>query len=417
MLTCLLRPHAHRVDNFQVTSAWLAAAAASYPVHLTLNRQEYYPTNQSFSYRRPPVVSAVLPASGPLAGGTRVVITGTNLGGGTHYKCRFGGVPPGLVPPRGSEPLAQFITDAELLGADADADAALIPLPFGATFGASRVACFAPNASVVGDAVVTLELSLNGQDYTADGVSFTRHAPGLDRIYPSSGPHLGFAVELSGADLANGTRYRCRFQAPHLAPAERVVADAALDVAAVAGGREGAHGAVACTVPTGLSTVVHDVSVSLNAQQFTPSGWVDGLQGEVMRRSSNSVYLVVNCTGEAPVAWARLCTGPTKCLFPEHELHRTSRPFSPCTGGAATLPRGKAHGALTLGRPRRWRYRRDGDGCQPHAGSYETPASTRAHSTPATLTRETNATAPRRPIRRAALPHLRCRRSRPSCTT
>lgn len=312
VLTCLLRPHAHRVDNFQVTSAWLAAAAASYPVHLTLNRQEYYPTNQSFSYRRPPVVSAVLPASGPLAGGTRVVITGTNLGGGTHYKCRFGGVPPGLVPPRGSEPLAQFITDAELLGADADADAALIPLPFGATFGASRVACFAPNASVVGDAVVTLELSLNGQDYTADGVSFTRHAPGLDRIYPSSGPHLGFAVELSGADLANGTRYRCRFQALHLAPAERVVADAALDVAAVAGGREGAHGAVACTVPTGLLAVVHDVSVSLNAQQFTPSGWVDGLQGEVTCRSSNSVYLVVNCTGEAPVAWARICTGPTQ---------------------------------------------------------------------------------------------------------
>ena len=324
----------HWVDNFRVSSAWLAAAA-SYPVHITLNRQEYYDTNQSFTYRRPPVLSAVLPASGPRAGGTRVILSGSNLDLGTHYKCRFGGAPPGVLPPLGSEPLEQFMTDALPLGPDAASDAALAPLRYGATFGASSVACFAPNTSTVPDAIVALELTLNGQDYTSDGLAFSRHTPGVDRIYPTSGPHLGFAVVLSGAGLSNGTAYRCRFQAPHLASGclrsceqgaccrahpseaegdgwlpttrqpqaatgcvqrygegnnpctadERVIVAASFDAAAVfpAPGpppASAASEAVACSVP-GLRAVPHNVSVSLNAQQFTPSGWVAGLQGEV----------------------------------------------------------------------------------------------------------------------------------------
>ena len=318
----------HWIDNFKMTSAWLAAAPVSYPVHITLNRQEYYDTNQTFTYRRPPVLSSVLPASGQRAGGTRVVLSGTNLDRGTHYKCRFGGVPPGIVPPLGSEPLEQFMSDAVHLGPDTAADAALTPLPFGATFGASSVACFAPNTSEVPDAVVALELSVNGQDYTSNGLAFARHAPGVDRIYPTSGPHIGFAVVLSGADLSNGTAYRCRFQAPHLAsgclqscdqgaccrshPSEaeegrqpRAAADCvqrygagnnpcASDERAVVGASFDAHAslpaapppspapseAVACMVPR-LRAVPHNVSVSLNAQQFTPSGWVAALQGEV----------------------------------------------------------------------------------------------------------------------------------------
>ena len=40
----------HWIDNFQITSAWLAAAPATYPVFITLNRQEYYDTNHTFSY-------------------------------------------------------------------------------------------------------------------------------------------------------------------------------------------------------------------------------------------------------------------------------------------------------------------------------------------------------------------------------
>jgi hypothetical protein len=157
----------HWIDNLKMSSAWLAAAPAPYPVHITLNRQEYYDTNQTFTYRRPPVLSSVLPASGPRAGGTRVVLSGANLDRGTHYKCRFGGVPPGIVPPLGAEPLEQFMSDAVHLGPDTAADAALAPLPFGATFGAASVACFAPNTSEVADAVVSLELSVNGQDYTS----------------------------------------------------------------------------------------------------------------------------------------------------------------------------------------------------------------------------------------------------------
>ena len=39
----------------------------------------------------PLVLSAVSPSAGPLHGGTAVTITGANLGGGTAYRCRFGG--------------------------------------------------------------------------------------------------------------------------------------------------------------------------------------------------------------------------------------------------------------------------------------------------------------------------------------
>ena len=44
---------------------------------------------------------------------------------------------------------------------------------------------------------------------------------------------------------------------------------AALDVAAVASGRRGAHPAIVCAFPPGLRATIHNVSVSLNAQQYS----------------------------------------------------------------------------------------------------------------------------------------------------
>ena len=71
------------------------------PVRLTRNGQDYLSVAPSpFTYYGHPVISAITPPSGPLAGGTRLLFAGDDLFGGSDYTCRFG--PPAstlLVPP------------------------------------------------------------------------------------------------------------------------------------------------------------------------------------------------------------------------------------------------------------------------------------------------------------------------------
>ena len=61
---------------------------------MSLNRQDYTEGLASFSYTRNFTLAAVLPASGPLAGGTAITIQGVTpdaLGGGDDYRCRWSG--------------------------------------------------------------------------------------------------------------------------------------------------------------------------------------------------------------------------------------------------------------------------------------------------------------------------------------
>jgi hypothetical protein len=219
---------AHWVDNLVIQGANLSLGV-EFPVALTLNRREVYETGQTFRYAPSPVLSRIHPTGGPLAGGTVVSLFGVNLANGTHYKCRFGGEAPtpalggpvldGPVP--GSLPLEQFMTPATYTG-DAKLAAGPSYAAFGEVLGAGVVRCVSPNVSAfvepnrtaTGD-VVTLELSVNGQEYTQQSHSFSRYAPILTAVYPMSGPLAGaFRIELSGANLANGSEYRCRFELP-----------------------------------------------------------------------------------------------------------------------------------------------------------------------------------------------------------
>ena len=62
---------------------------------------------------------------------------------------------------------------------------------------------------------MSLELSLNGQEYTRSGLNFTRYAPVITSVYPLTGPRSGgFRIELGGTDLTAGSAYRCRFELP-----------------------------------------------------------------------------------------------------------------------------------------------------------------------------------------------------------
>ena len=226
----------HWVDNV-VLSSFALAKPTAYPLSLTLNRQQFYNASATFAYRPPPVISAVHPRSGPRAGATAVTLYGANLEGGTDYKCRFG-APHAAGRPGGRRsvydrsesaaggvytwatnhsrlPLEQFMTAATYVPT---AD-----LPYAGrrqVFGAGSVVCESPNASVVGphdgpDDVIALEVALNGRDYTV-GLNFSRHAPELKAVYPTSGPDAGFVIELSGEALTEGTAYRCRFEATYL---------------------------------------------------------------------------------------------------------------------------------------------------------------------------------------------------------
>ena len=335
---------AHWVDQLVITSSNLSLWDA-YPVALTLNRREYYPTlshyptnDAHFAYAPPPILSEVRPVGGPRAGGTVVTLYGVNLNNGTHYKCRWGGPRPTAVlggrvllgPVPGSLPLEQYMTPATYVG---DVSVRGETSQYRQVLGAGAVSCVSPNVTAIGEGVVPLELSLNGQEYTHQGLTFTRYAPVLTGVYPTTGPLSGgFLIELAGTDLANGSDYRCRFEVPSNAawagglggwpappppyesssgsgeagsgsgegarrlseggsgsgeegsgegradvPPPRtpstITVPAQLVRNATTAGRAGTHDAIVCAVPAGVELFDDSgeihVAVSLNAQQFT----------------------------------------------------------------------------------------------------------------------------------------------------
>ena len=80
------------------------------------------------------------------------------------------------------------------------------------------VRCDAPpaNASYLptdATSVIALELALNAQDYTTQRRMFTVYPrPAVLSLSPSSGPSTGDTlVRLTGANLENGSDYRCLF--------------------------------------------------------------------------------------------------------------------------------------------------------------------------------------------------------------
>ena len=60
--------------------------------------------------------------------------------------------------------------------------------------------------------LISVEISLNAQQYTRDGTLFSVHAPAhVAALSPTSGPSMGATVTVIGGPFENGTDYRCRF--------------------------------------------------------------------------------------------------------------------------------------------------------------------------------------------------------------
>ena len=234
-------------------------------LEVSLNAQQYTVEAHGFRYHGLPVVSGFSPSSGPSAGATRVVVSGGEFGGGSDYRCRWGGC--------GS------------CATEWSCGACVVNGTFGEGEGGEQtVTCESPPLAGVeagaSAAAVLLEVSLNSQEYTASDASGGRvpvwgrgpagsadlryeyyAPPVLAGVSPSLGPHEGAtALRLTGSALGGaGSHLKCRFNRSETAAtldagsAELRCASAAVAAEAVA-------------VP-GNATL----QVSLNGQQFEAS--------------------------------------------------------------------------------------------------------------------------------------------------
>lgn len=155
------------------------------PVAITRNGQDFLtPAPHPYVYYGEPVISAVTPPSGPLRGGTLILIAGENLHGGSAYSCRLG---------------AGEKVDGRLV----DGPTTVTP-PLNTTRARPFLHCVTPPAASPGELMP--QLSLNGQDETnSTGVPFRYYdPPALYGISPTSGPALGGTrVEIFGANLTS----------------------------------------------------------------------------------------------------------------------------------------------------------------------------------------------------------------------
>jgi len=112
----------------------------------------------------------------------------------------------------------------------------------------TRAVCVTPAATIEGG--VPVEISLNAQDYSADGVNFTYFTPTvLVTLAPPTGPAQGDTrITLHGNFSALGSLFACQF---------------AEDVPLVLATRESAS-ELACITPLLPASTLYHISVTLN---------------------------------------------------------------------------------------------------------------------------------------------------------
>ena len=152
-------------------------------VTVSLNAQQYTAHAQGFDFYLNPIVSTATPIGGPTSGGTRIIVSGANLAGGSDYRCDLG------------------------------AGRVLLPATFDPING--TVACEPTEALEAGTLMVSVRP--NGQNAASSMVASLHVSapPQLDAISPTSGPVLGnTTVRFTGAamlDTSSDGELRCRF--------------------------------------------------------------------------------------------------------------------------------------------------------------------------------------------------------------
>ena len=250
------------------------------PVEVSPNGVDFFgrrPARLLLDLYRPPTLSALQPAGGPIDGGTRIVVSGVGfdgLRGATSARCLFGDT--------GLEATVATAIDCspECSGGRPSTEA---------TLRAGAVAeCAAPAAAAVGDALVFL--SLNGFEFDtaapplpAARFSYYAH-PVLAQLQPTTGPVGGrqlVTVAAHGLDnYGTLSDARCEFGG--------VRARAFVKTAT----------AIVCAAPPHASGSVA-VRVSLNGVDFSPA--------------DNALTYTYECSGYADVAECALDDGCEWC--------------------------------------------------------------------------------------------------------
>ena len=150
-----------------------ARTAGSVALEVSNNNQDFTSNAVQFMYQETAAVLGIVPAFGPVTGGTTVTVTGQSFVSGNLY-CRFG---------------------ASIVAANYTS--------------ASRAICTAPANPV---SVVAVEMSNNNQDYTVSNVPFGYQAVAtVTQLQPISGSvNGGTNVTISGSNFVGVVVY-CRF--------------------------------------------------------------------------------------------------------------------------------------------------------------------------------------------------------------
>ena len=205
-------------------------AAALEPLEVALNARDFTLDDVGFLYFTAldlAAVDSVLPASGPVDGGTHVAVRGPaaeSLRGGSHYKCRFGSV----------EVPATFIADAPLaaafVGPHANKQLRTREWRLDVDYpesGHDAVLCVAPahndtSLPVPSAKKVPFAVSLNGLDFSNASSGYTYyHAPTVGDVAPLAGPVAGGTILTARLSptygpLLNATS--CRIGPPSFGP-------------------------------------------------------------------------------------------------------------------------------------------------------------------------------------------------------
>ena len=268
-LECVAPPH-HSPET--ATGEHVAGAV---PLEVTMNRVDWSDDRVLFTYSEAVCVSAVEPASGPLAGGTRVSVNGINLMATGALRCRFGA------------------------------------LSVEATYAsAETVACDAPPRDANGDVVVQLSID-GGHAYATSRAVFAYVAtPTVLGLSPANGPRDGgTSVAVLGRDFAPSIDLSCRI--------------GGADDAALVRARFVSPSMVNCSMSRHAPGLAR-VEVSLNGVDFSDDRrsflYVEPI---VLTRATPSlvpigVPLVVRVTGSGLIPGASCALGSVSSRYASH---------------------------------------------------------------------------------------------------
>jgi hypothetical protein len=124
-------------------------------VELTLNAQDFTDDATQYYYYKPPFLFDAQPAQGPVEGGTKVIVVGSNFNNTGNITCRFGK----------REVPAKFVSSSE-------------------------IACKSP--SVPNPGIVELEISLYPGLYSSPVQYLYYKNPTVESIAPTCGPSSGY---------------------------------------------------------------------------------------------------------------------------------------------------------------------------------------------------------------------------------